>query len=367
MPVTTAFSTKPAPDAVRDLSAHCGDRKPRAVIFFASPRYDLPALNREISQEFPESCVVGCSTAGEVVNGAMLNGSVVAMFLDEDVVEHAAAAVVEDVSFGTCVRDALMKLEQDFQAPLATLDLRTHVGLVLMDGLSGAQERVMEKLGDATDLFFVGGSAGDDLKLETTHVMANGRHYIDAAVLVLLRLKTGFDIVKTQSFKPTGKTLAATKVEEGQRQVIEFDHRPALDAYAAALGIAPEQASSQFFRHPLGLMIDGDPFVRSPQCVAGRSIRFYCHIKEGMELAVLQATDIVEDTRAALEAQKAAPGQIRGLIEFQCVSRMQQLRDEGRCGEYGAIFSGIPMVGFSTYGEPYLGHVNQSSTILIFR
>ena len=367
MAVTSAFSTKPASDAVRDLRAQCGNRKPRVVIFFASPRYDLPALNREIGQAFPEACVVGCSSAGEIVDGARLSGSVVAMFLDEDVVEHAAAAVVENVSFGTCVRDALSKLEREFQAPLSTLDLRTHVGLVLLDGLNGAQEKVMERLGDATDLFFVGGSAGDDEQLEATYVLANGRIYADAAVLLLLRLKRGFDIVKTQSFKPAGKTLVATKVEEGQRLVIEFDHRPALDAYAAALGIAPGQASSRFFRHPLGLMIEGDPFVRSPRDVAGRGIRFYSNIKEGMELAVLEATDIVEDTRAAIEAQKAAPGQIRGIVEFQCFRRTQQLREEGRCGQYGAIFSGIPMVGFSTYGEAYLGHVNQTSTMLVFR
>jgi len=367
MSVTTAFSTKPEPDAVGDLIAQCGDLKPRAVVFFASPRYDLPKLNREVSQAFPEACVVGCSTAGEIVCGAMLKGSVVAMFLGEDVVERAAVAVVENITSGTLVRDALLKLEQSFQAPLSTLDLRTHVGLVLLDGLSVAQERVMEEIGDATDLFFVGGSAGGDTKLETTDVLANGRLYTDAAVLVLLRLKTGFDIVKTQSFKPTGKTLVATKVEETQREVIEFNRRPALNAYAAALGIEPEQASSQFFRHPLGLMIEGDPFVRSPRVVAGRGIRFYSHIKEGMELAVLEATDIVEDTRAAIEAQKAAPGQIQGIIEFQCILRTQQLREEGRCGQYGAIFSGIPMVGFSTYGEAYLGHVNQTSTMLVFR
>jgi len=124
-PVTTAFSTKPVPDAVHDLRAQCGNSKPRAVIFFASPQYDLPALNREISQAFPEACIVGCSTAGEIVGGAMLSGSVVAMFLGEGVVEHAAAAVVEDISSGTCVRDALLKLERDFQAPLSTLDLRS--------------------------------------------------------------------------------------------------------------------------------------------------------------------------------------------------------------------------------------------------
>ena len=367
MPVTTAFSTRPMPDAARDLRAQCKDEKPRVIFLFASPRYDLAALNREICNAYPGACVAGCSTAGEMIGGNMLNGSVVAIFLGEDVAEQASAAVVEDLSFGTCVRDALAHLERSFQARLSDLDLNTHVGIVLMDGLSGAQERVMEKLGDATDILFVGGSAGDDLSLKTTPVFANGRIYTDAAAVVLLRLKNGFDIVKTQSFKPTGKTLVATKVDEGLRQVIEFDHQPALDAYAAALKIPPEQASSQFFRHPLGLMIEGDPFVRSPQAVSGRCMRFYCHIKEGMELAVLEATDIVADTRAALESQQVTTSQARGVIEFQCILRTLQLREEGRCGQYGAIFSDIPMVGFSTYGEAYLGHINQTSTFLVFR
>ena len=86
-----------------------------------------------------------------------------------------------------------------------------------------------------------------------------------------------------------------------------------------------------------------------------------------MELALLEGTDIVADTRSAIEASRAANGRIRGLVEFQCVSRTQQLRDEGRASQYAEIFSGVPMVGFSTYGEAYLGHINQSSTVLVFR
>ena len=128
-----------------------------------------------------------------------------------------------------------------------------------------------------------------------------------------------------------------------------------------------EQAASQFFHHPLGWMIEGEPFVRSPQRVDDRSLLFYCGIKQNMELAVLETTDIVADTRVAIEAQRAALGDIQGLIEFQCCLRTQQLRNENRCDQYGAIFSGIPMVGFSTYGEAYLGHMNQTSTILVFR
>jgi hypothetical protein len=224
----------------------------------------------------------------------------------------------------------------------------------------------MEKLGDSTDVFFVGGSAGDDMKFVATHVCAGGKACTDSAVLVLLRLRRGFTIVKTQSFRRFGRSLTATAVDEARRTVIEFNHQPALNAYAEALGVRPEEAAGHFFEHPLGLMVDGEPFVRSPQKAEDGSIVFYCHIKQGMELEVLEATDIVADTRQAIEEQ-AALGPIAGLIDFQCILRTLQLRQENRCDQYGAIFGGIPNVGFSTYGEAYLGHLNQTSTMLLFR
>jgi hypothetical protein len=85
-----------------------------------------------------------------------------------------------------------------------------------------------------------------------------------------------------------------------------------------------------------------------------------------MELQVLDATDIVADTRKAIEARKAGPEPISGVIDFQCILRTLQLRGENHCDEYGAIFAGLPTAGFSTYGEAYLGHMNQTSTMLVF-
>jgi hypothetical protein len=114
-------------------------------------------------------------------------------------------------------------------------------------------------------------------------------------------------------------------------------------------------------------MVDGDPFVRSPQRVNDRGILFYCQIKQGMELEILDATDIVAHTREAIEARKASGHPISGIIDFQCILRTLQLRDEKQCDKYGAIFDGIPTCGFSTYGEAYLGHMNQTSTVLLFR
>jgi hypothetical protein len=364
--ILTAVSTQPLPQAVSDLRAQCGDRQPGAVIFFASSVYDPEAVSQGLQTAFPCSCVVGCSSVEELTNGRNMTGSIAAMFLDAEIVEDAAAVVLENISLGVCVRDAFSRMEKHFQSPLSSLDVHTHVGLVLVDGLTSAQERLMERIGDATDLLFVGGSSSASQESDSTHVLANGQAYRDSAVLALWRLKNPFEILKTQSFRTTGKTLVPTAVEENLRRVIEFDHQPAAGAYSAALGLTREEAASQFFRNPLGLMFEGEPFVRSPQMFEGDAMRFFCQIRRDQKLAVLEATDMVNDTRRVIEARRAA-GEIRGILEFQCIRRSSQLHEEGRMDEYGAIFSGIPRIGFSTFGEEYLGHLNQTSTMLLLR
>ena len=367
MPITTAYSKRCLPDAVEDLKAQCAGCKPRTVIFFASSKFDQTELSRQMQAAFPDACVAGCSTAGEIAGGKMVGESVSAILLDEEIVRQAASAVVENLRGGVWVAGALSKLERQLHASVASLDTERYEGLVLIDGMSGAEEALMEKLGDLTDVLFVGGSAGDDMRFRGTQVMLDGKAYDDAAILLILELKRGFDVIKTQSFRSTGKTLTATEVDEPRRLVSEFDHKPAIEAYAEALGVPPREAAALFMKHPLGLMVDRDPFVRSPQRVDGRGIVFYCQIKQGMELEVLEATDLVAHTRQAIDARKAAAHPISGIIDFQCILRTLQLRAENRCGEYGAIFDGIPTAGFSTYGEAYLGHINQTSTILVFR
>ena len=103
------------------------------------------------------------------------------------------------------------------------LDLERWIGLVLVDGLSGAEERLMDQLGNLTDVAFVGGSAGDDLAFKTTLVAAGGVVHRDAAVLVLLECPNGFELLKTQSFVATGKSLVPTRVDRATRTVLEFD------------------------------------------------------------------------------------------------------------------------------------------------
>ena len=119
--------------------------------------------------------------------------------------------------------------------------------------------------------------------------------------------------------------------------------------------------------HPLGLMAAGEPYVRSPQQVVGSAVKFFCAVDEGMPLAVLQSGDIVAQTRADLAAAAERGGAPAGIINFNCILRTLELEAEGQCDAYGKLFEGTPTVGFSTYGEEYIGHINQTATMLLLR
>ena len=119
--------------------------------------------------------------------------------------------------------------------------------------------------------------------------------------------------------------------------------------------------------NPVGLVIDGEVFVRSPQQIKGSSIIFYCNILEGTEVSLLESTNIVEDTKNAIDNKIKEMGGLSGIINFHCILRTLELELKDQTGDYGKIFTNIPTIGFSTYGEEYLGHINQTSTMLVFK
>lgn len=365
MAIKTAYSEKEIAGIGADMKAQLGGFKPNFMVFFASSKYDPDGISRTMRETFGDIPMIGSSTAGEITSGKMLQNSVVAMFCDSGTISDVKVEVVENIKSENRVPAAFAGFEQYFKAPMASMDIGKYVGIILVDGLTGAEERLMEKIGDLTDVIFVGGSAGDDLKFSRTFVYADGKSYDNAAVLALIRPAKGFDIIKTQSFSSFGKNLLATQVDERNRKVIAFNGIPAIDAYAQALGIGTEEAADRFMSHPVGLVVGNDFYVRSPQQVQDKSIVFYCNIKEGMDLKVLTSTNIVEDTKKAVEAKITEMGGAAGIINFHCILRTLELMQKNQCEAYGRIFSSIPTIGFSTYGEEYMGHINQTSTMLV--
>ena len=368
MAIKTVYSLEAnAEKAVLDLESRLSGMEATFIVFFASPTIDIAELAEAFEKRFPDASVIGCTTAGEIISGEMLKNSVVAMAFDAEALDDFSIGVVENLSSEKRVAEAFALFEQHTGETMMRLDVSKYVGIVLVDGLSNAEEWLIGKIGDLTNVTFIGGSAGDDLKFKSTQVVAGGKAYTDAAVLALLKPKAGFDLVKTESFSAEPIRLTATRVDESSRTVFEFNGEPAVVAYANSLGVPVENASRSFMSHPLGLLIGDEPFVRAPQRIQGEAMVFYCNIKEGMDLNILDSTDIVRDTRAVVRAKLKEHGSISGLINFHCILRTLELEQRGQMKEYAEIFSDIPTIGFSTYGEAFLGHINQTSTMLVFK
>jgi hypothetical protein len=367
MNITTVFSTESNPEtAASQLQSKMSGLDPRAVIYFASSQYDPQAISRSMQNAFPQAETFGCSTAGEIVSGQMLKNSIVAMGLSADAIEDLNVQIVPQIGSDNRVDEAFAGFADHFKTDPDTMDVDQYVGIILVDGLRGAEEKLMDRIGELSNLFFIGGSAGDDLKFSQTWIYANGQAYSDAALLALLKPKVGFSFIKTQSFKPCPSKLVATKVNPAERKVIEFNHKPAGVAYAEAIGTTVDQVEKHFMSNPVGLVIDDEPYVRSPQRIDDNSMYFYCNVMDGMELNLLESSDIVSDTKAALEERRSQSKHISGIINFNCILRTLELEKIGKTDEYGKIFTDIPTIGFSTYGEEFIGHINQTATMLVF-
>lgn len=368
MNIKSVYSEKGNIDeAVAEIKKQLQDFDTRMLIFFASSNYDPVQISKAIDDGFNQAQTFGCTTAGEITSGKMLKNSLVAMAFNAAAIADMKIEMVENVQANCDITGAFASFEQHFQTPMADLDFSQYVGIILVDGLSGCEERLMDRIGDKTNIIFIGGSAGDDLKFTQTHVFANGKAYTDAAILAVIKPAAGYDIIKTQSFIALDKQLVPTKVNVEAREIIEFNNLPAVQAYSEALGISVDEAENYFMSNPVGLLAGDEIYVRSPQRIDGTNMIFYCNILEGMDVSILESTDIVSDTKQALADKVKELGKISGLIDFHCILRTLELEQKGQTADYGMIFKDIPAIGFSTYGEEFVGHINQTSTILVFK
>jgi hypothetical protein len=369
MKVKTAYSQKATVnEIVADIKIQLGSFDAKLIQLYASSNFQPKKISAEMQKAFPGIPMMGCTTAGEIVTGKMLDNSVVAMAFSSEIIQDCKIEVLPNIlKDEKAVDTAFDSFSQYYHDSMANLDSRKYVGFVLIDGLSRKEEKINERIGDLTNITFIGGSAGDDSHFKKTYIFANGKTYENAAVLALIKCNTAFDFLKTQSFVATPEKMTITKVDEPNRTIIEINHKPAVDEYARLVGKDKQHITEAFFSNPLGLGSKDDIFVRSPQKVEGSHIVFYCSIKEGMELILLKATDIVEDTQRTLNEKRERLGGISAIVNFHCILRTIELKAEHKTGAYGEIFKDIPTVGFSTYGESYIGHINQTSTMVLFK
>jgi len=80
----------------------------------------------------------------------------------------------------------------------------------------------------------------------------------------------------------------------------------------------------------------------------------------------MNGTDLIEDTRAALREAAAGLGQVSGAVMFNGILRRLELDQKDLHQPFVEALGGHPAAGFHTYGESWLGHINQTLTAVMF-
>jgi hypothetical protein len=331
------------------------------VLVFCSPKYDLERLARCIAASFAGP-VAGCTTAGQIGPGGYQRGGITAVRLSSREL-RVRPFLIEPLE--QCQARAA---EAAFAASESLLEQssRKAFGVVLCDGLSVAEERLAASLYQSlADVPLIGGSAGDELAYQRTHIYHEGRFISNAASLVLFETTLPFATFKVQHLAPTRQRLVVTMADPTQRVVLEINGEPAAEAYAEMLGAELEELDSGLFsKNPLMLRNGDDYYVRSIKRVnPDHSLSFFCAIEPGLVLTIGKSTDPIAALESGLSNISGRVAEPEVILGFDCVLRRSELEKDGADSAVGDWLARNRVVGFSAYGEQYNAiYVNQTMT-----
>ena len=342
-----------------------------ALVFFSQSLVEAAALAAALKAHAPDLRYAGCSTAGEITPQGLEEGHMLAILLPSGAFAVASTMVAGLSSSGIDgITAEVASLRRSLGARLGDDVGRSIFALCFIDGLSYAEEAVTSAIHwGLDDIPLIGGSAGDDLKFETTRLICNGRAASDSAVIVLVATEIPFQVFKTDNFVPTDEKLVVTASDPDRRVVREFNAANAAEEYAASVGIVPETLTPlSFASHPVVVRVGGEYYCRSIRKMnPDGSLSFFCAIDDGIVLSIAQPKGMVESTEAALNDVANRLGGIDMVLGFDCVLRRLDARNRQITREMSELYRAHKVIGFGTYGEQYRSmHLNQTFTGIAF-
>ncbi|SFT77703.1 Uncharacterized conserved protein, contains FIST_N domain [Mesorhizobium sp. YR577] len=336
-----------------------------ALFFFSQQLMDAESLSAALKLHAPGLAHAGCSTAGEITPAGLEEGHVLAMLFPQRSFTAVSAMIRNLSSSGM---DDIAGEVEELRRTLYARTGSTHSGnvfaLCLIDGLSYAEEAVTSAIHwGLDDIPLIGGSAGDDLKFQTTALISNGHVDSDCAIIILMATEIPFHVFKTENFVPTEDKLVVTSSDPERRIVHEFNAGVAAEEFAAAVGIVHGAMTPlSFASHPVVVRVGGEYYCRSIQKMnADGSLSFFCAIDDGIVLSIAKPTGMVESTRTALKNVSERLGGIDMILGFDCVLRRLDARNRQVFRDISELYRANNVIGFGTYGEQYRSmHLNQT-------
>jgi hypothetical protein len=353
----SAFQTgqKVAKDALKKL----GQDKCDQVIVFSSVKYNLKELIKGIRSVTGDAQLIGCSSSGEITNQGMHTGSVVVMCIKTDAKIHTGyCGGIRENSY-KAGKDLSNNILKDLPAPVRGTMLINPEGLGVT--MSSFVQSVFDTAGAGITL--VGGSAGDELKFESTYQFWNDAVLTNSVTGIFFPPEISIGIGIQHGWSAAGDLMVVTKSEGNI--IYELDNQPALDVFLKGINASTDNVTQEYLTevsesYSIGISdISGNYEVRHIYApTPNKGIVCFGEIPQESIACIMKGsteTLIEAAEQAAREAlSKHKNKKVQAAIVFDCAARAMVLK-ENTNKEIQSIQKvlgqDVPIFGFYTYGE----------------
>ena len=320
---------------------------------------DIEKLLKETNKNFPDACVVGTTTAGEISHAKMYDDSTV-----------ISLSLFKNTKLKTCTVDSINR-ESGQTLSSKICSKNTKAAIVLSEGLQGEDYvgfiQAIKK--ENPNVIIAGGLAGDNFALKQTYVFLGSKLYEEGAVAVSFSGKELYaDNRYNLNWTPIGKEFTITCAEGNL--IKEIDEESAVSIFKKYLG-------SEIFDNKAASLPDfqllykeGKTVVsRTPLAVDGESLVFAGPLKNGqkVQFGFSNASSVISGAEHISKIINQKPAQ--AIYIYSSVAR-KTLLGKVLENEFKSFESIAPTAGFFTYAEFYSttadnALLNCTTTVLI--
>jgi hypothetical protein len=329
--------------------------QPTLAIVFCSIEQDIPAI-QTVYQERAIPCL-GCTTAGEICDGAFFDRTIVCLLLDPD---PSAFRIYQSAGEDLPTHQQAVDIGQ---FALASFDEPASV--IFSGGFSVNADDIIDGLKEAfggLNRPIFGALAGDDLQLSRTLVFSNSA-LSDKALFALIfdNQRVRCEGIAISGWEAIGTVHTITKASGNVVHTI--DDQPALDFFIKHFGyfssgeIRKQSLENMSTQYPLQIIkANGNRVLRSPLVgnEKDRSLTLAAGVREGdqFRFSMSPGMNVIDQTVAEFASYHDKFSEADALLLFSCKGRHSAL------GPFiGDEIQGVydqwkkPMIGFFSYGE----------------
>lgn len=275
------------------------------------------------------------------------------------------------------VEDRVEKIRQELERHKPQIELSAADSMILayVDGLSSCETFLMQAVYES-NLFpcpVVGGSAGGHLDFKHTYLYDGTQVLENHAVLCCLKLQPGYrygifksqGVVKTpECFVVAGANAALRYVEyvlDAQGRVVHL-----LDVLKKRFQISNmAELQKKLLEYSFAVEMNGEIFVRAVSSIdeQKKRIYFFCDICAGETIYLVHRAPLLETLGEDWKSFCMGKPKAIGAVLNDCVTR--RLVNENEISKVN-FFQDIPVAGFSSFGEIFGVHINETLTAVFF-